>query len=127
MRLFARLVFACCLAASVVPAALAPDEAPATAAQRVVSFSSEEGLARPVCSGANVDFAGLANRFFATKLVLVDAKTTGADSRRDDVVVNYQRTKVGQTGGAHISPLGACDAESDSVLVPGGCILVQSR
>ena len=127
MRLFARLVFACCLAASVVPAALAPDEAPATAAQRVVSFSSEEGLARPVRSGAEVDFAGLVNRFLATKLVLVNDKTTGADIHRDDVVVNYQRTEAGQTGGAHISPLGACDAESDSVLVLDGCILVQSR
>jgi hypothetical protein len=33
------------------------------------------------------------------------------------VVVNYRREAVGQRGGAHISPLGAYDADSDSVLV----------
>jgi hypothetical protein len=32
-------------------------------------------------------------------------------------VVNYRRAELGQGGGAHISPLGAYDAESDSVLV----------
>ena len=35
----------------------------------------------------------------------------------DYVVVNYRREDVGQRGGGHISPLGAYDAESDSVLV----------
>ena len=35
----------------------------------------------------------------------------------DYVIVNYRRVEVGQTGGGHISPLGAFDAESDSVLV----------
>jgi hypothetical protein len=35
----------------------------------------------------------------------------------DYVIVNYRREDVGQRGGGHISPLGAYDAESDSVLV----------
>lgn len=35
----------------------------------------------------------------------------------DYVVVNYRREEVGQRGGGHISPLGAYDVESDSVLV----------
>jgi hypothetical protein len=227
MRLFARIVLAWCLALSAVPAALARDEAPATAAQTLVPFSSEEGLARLVRSTAKVDFPALANQFeaqsngafcgptttaivlntvrgrsadlprdrsrlrpedfqfapagfdpsvprftqdnvigkglktrsqvlgepvvingkqirdfgyqlrqldellrahdLATTLVVVDDKKTDADIRRDlaqnlqragdYVIVNYRRVEVGQTGGAHISPLGAFDAESDSVLV----------
>lgn len=62
-----------------------------------------------------------------TRLVIVDAQTAEADIRRDlvenlnragdVVIVNYQRAAVGQTGGGHISPLGAYDAISDSVLV----------
>ena len=35
----------------------------------------------------------------------------------DYVVVNYRREAVGQPGGAHISPLAAYDADSDSILV----------
>ena len=35
----------------------------------------------------------------------------------DYVIVNYRREAVGQTGGGHISPLGAYDAQSDSFLV----------
>lgn len=62
-----------------------------------------------------------------TRLVVVDDQKPDAEIRReladnlqrpgDYVVVNYRRAEVGQTGGAHISPLGAYDAESDSVLV----------
>jgi len=37
--------------------------------------------------------------------------------RGDYVIVGYKRKAVGQRGGGHISPLGAYDAESDSVLV----------
>lgn len=227
MRLFACLVFACCLAASVAPAALARDETPATAVQTLVPFSSEEGLARLVRSGAKVDFPALANQFepqsngafcgptttaivlntvrgrsadlprdrsrlrpedftfappgfdpsvprftqdnvigkglktrsqvlgepvvingkqtrdfgyqlrqldellrahqLVTRLVITDDKQADVDIRRDliqnlqrsgdYVIVNYRRVEVGQTGGGHISPLGAFDAESDSVLV----------
>jgi len=227
MRLFARVVLACCLAASLVPAALARDETPVTTAQALVPFSSEEGLARLVRSAAKVDFPALANQIeaqsngtfcgpttaaivlntvrgrsadlprdrsrlrpedfqyapagfdpsvprftqdnvidkglktrsqvlgepvvingkqtrdfgyqlrqldemlraheLATRLVIVDDKQADADIRRDlvqnlqrtgdYVIVNYRRVEVGQTGGGHISPLGAFDAESDSVLV----------
>jgi hypothetical protein len=63
----------------------------------------------------------------ATRLVVVDDKQPDTDIRRDltenlqragdYVIVNYRRNEVGQTGGGHISPLGAFDAESDSVLV----------
>lgn len=35
----------------------------------------------------------------------------------DYAIVTYKRADVGQTGGGHISPLGAYDAESDSFLV----------
>jgi hypothetical protein len=63
----------------------------------------------------------------ATRLVVVDDKKPKEEIRADlidnlkragdYVIVNYRRDKVGQRGGAHISPLGAYDAESDSVLV----------
>jgi hypothetical protein len=63
----------------------------------------------------------------ATRLVIVDATTAEADIRQDlvdnlrragdFVIVNYQREAVGQSGGGHISPLGAYDAATDSVLV----------
>lgn len=60
-------------------------------------------------------------------MVIVDAQTTEAAIRHDlidnlnragdVVIVNYQRTAVGQAGGGHISPLGAYDAVTDLVLV----------
>lgn len=63
----------------------------------------------------------------STRLVIVDDRTPEADIRRDlvdnlgrggdFVVVNYQRQAVGQAGGGHISPLGAYDAATDSVLI----------
>lgn len=62
-----------------------------------------------------------------TRLVVVDDKKSEEEIRADFVenltragdyvVVNYRRRDVGQQGGGHISPLGAYDAESDSVLV----------
>lgn len=63
----------------------------------------------------------------ATRLVVVDGQQPEKEIRADlaanlaqagdYVIVNYRRAEVGQRGGAHISPLGAYDAESDSVLV----------
>lgn len=63
----------------------------------------------------------------ATRLVVVDEAMPDATIRRelvdnlrrggDFVVVNYRRREVGQAGGGHISPLGAYDDETDSVLV----------
>ena len=62
-----------------------------------------------------------------TRLVVVDDKKSEEEVRADFtdnlkrvgdyVIVNYRREDVGQRGGGHISPLGAYDAESDSVLV----------
>jgi len=62
-----------------------------------------------------------------TRLVVVDDQKPEAEIRMDFVenlkrtgdyvVVNYRRADVGQSGGPHISPLAAYDAESDSVLV----------
>jgi hypothetical protein len=62
-----------------------------------------------------------------TRLVVVDDAKSETDIRADFVenlkragdyvIVNYRREDVGQRSGAHISPLGAYDAESDSVLV----------
>lgn len=62
-----------------------------------------------------------------TRLVVVDDGKSAEEIRADFaenlkrggdyVIVNYRREDVGQRGGGHISPLGAYDAESDSVLV----------
>jgi hypothetical protein len=63
----------------------------------------------------------------STKLVIVD-DTMSEENIRDDlietlkhpghyVIVNYLRGAVGQHGPAHISPLGAYDAGSDSLLI----------
>lgn len=62
-----------------------------------------------------------------TRMVVVDDALPDADIRTalaenlkragDYAVVNYRREQVGQSGGGHISPLGAYDAESDSFLV----------
>jgi Phytochelatin synthase len=62
-----------------------------------------------------------------TRLVVVDDGKSEEEIRADlaenlkragdYVVVNYRRKDVGQQGGGHISPLGAYDAESDSVLI----------
>jgi hypothetical protein len=63
----------------------------------------------------------------ATRAVVVDDAKPEAEIRADlianltqpdhYVVVNYRREAVGQSGGGHISPLGAYDAASDSFLV----------
>lgn len=62
-----------------------------------------------------------------TRLVIVDDQKPEAEiradlidnlQRRDDyVIVTYSRRAVGQAGGGHISPLGAYEATTDSVLV----------
>jgi len=63
----------------------------------------------------------------AVEVRVVDDRLDGATIRRelvknlstegDYVLVNYLRAGVGQPGGGHISPLGAYDAASDSILV----------
>jgi hypothetical protein len=74
------------------------------------------------------DLAGiLAAHGLATELRVADETLTDDTIRRelaanlaspdDYVLVNYFRPTVGQTGGGHISPLGAYDKVSDSFLV----------
>ncbi|WP_374400159.1 phytochelatin synthase family protein [Niveibacterium sp.] len=63
----------------------------------------------------------------STRLVIASDAVSDAQIRADladnlgragdYVIVNYRRDAVGQAGGAHISPLGAYDAASDSVLL----------
>jgi hypothetical protein len=65
MTIFVRIILAAFLAAAQVPAAFALDIAPAVASQGLVSFASEEGLARLSRSTAKVDFPALANQFEA--------------------------------------------------------------
>ena len=62
-----------------------------------------------------------------TRLVIVDDRKADAEIRDDlianmrragdYVIVNYKRSAVGQSGGAHLSPLGAYDSASDAFLV----------
>ncbi len=62
-----------------------------------------------------------------TRLIVVDDNKAMRDIRidlvrnlmhpRHFVIVGYRREAVGQSGGGHISPLGAYDARSDSFLV----------
>jgi len=69
----------------------------------------------------------LAAHGLATEVRVADDKLTDETIRReltanlaspdDYVLVNYFRPAVGQTGGGHISPLGAYDKASDSFLV----------
>jgi hypothetical protein len=69
----------------------------------------------------------LAAHGLATELRVADDKLDDATLRRelvanlstpdDYVLVNYFRPTLGQTGGGHISPLGAYDKTSDSFLV----------
>ena len=227
MVLLARIVIAVSLAVTLVPEALALDEAAPKIEQGLVAFASNEGLARLARADGKVDFPALANQFEAqsniafcgpttvaivlnavrgrspdlprdssrlrpedlqylrsgsdltvprytqdnvigkgqktraqvlgepvtvngkqirdpgyqlrqldellrahdlvTRLVVVDEKRSDDEIRSDlvenlnhsgdYVIVNYRREDIGQRGGGHISPLGAYDAASDSVLV----------
>jgi hypothetical protein len=227
MLVLARVAIVFLLATTLVPEALARDEAAPNPVQSLVAFTSDEGLARLARAQAKVDFPALANQFEAqsniafcgpttvaivlnavrgrsqdlprdrsrlraedlqylprgfdltiprftqdnviskgqktrsqvlgepvtvngkqisdggyqlrqldellrahdlvTRLVVVDDKKSEQEIRTDlvenlkragdYVIVNYRREDVGQRGGGHISPLGAYDAESDSVLV----------
>lgn len=227
MSLLARAVLLILLATTVGPHALAQDKATPVAAEALVVFNSDEGLARLARSTAKIDFPALANQFepqsniafcgpttaaivlnavrsgsrdlprdrrrlhpedvqyvpsgfdltvprftqeeviskgaktrsqvlgepvtidgkkvrdfgyqlrqldellsaheLVTRLVVVDDKKSEEEARADIVanlkragdyvIVNYRRETVGQRGGGHISPLGAYEAGSDSVLV----------
>jgi hypothetical protein len=69
----------------------------------------------------------LAAHGLSVEVRVADERLTGAAIREelarnlategDYVIVNYLRSEVGQPGGGHISPLGAYDAVTDSLLV----------
>jgi hypothetical protein len=78
MSLMSRISLAVLLACTLATAALARDEAPATATQGLVPFASSEGMARLARSTANVDFAGLANQYEAQSNSIFCGPTTAA-------------------------------------------------
>ncbi|HEV2716513.1 MAG TPA: phytochelatin synthase family protein [Terriglobales bacterium] len=63
MSLIARVAFAMLLMTAPLPSAWAQDNAPASVAQELLPFSSDEGLARLARSTAKIDFPALANQF----------------------------------------------------------------
>jgi Phytochelatin synthase len=60
-----RLALALCLLATQIPSTFAKEDVTARVAQGLVTFSSDEGLARLARSTAKVDFPALANQFEA--------------------------------------------------------------
>lgn len=59
-------------------------------------------------------------RFHGDQLSLLQWRTLlqrSLNDPEDRLLVNYQRSALGQTGGGHISPLAAYDAASDRVLI----------
>lgn len=87
MSLLTRLVLAVLLAATLATPVLARDEAPATDAQGLVTFASEDGLARLARSSAKIDFPALANQFEAQTNAMFCGPTTAA------IVLNAVRTR----------------------------------
>jgi len=72
------IALAVLLTALPLPSALALDTAPASVAQELVPFSSDEGLARLARSTAKVDFPALANQFEAQSNVAFCGPTSAA-------------------------------------------------
>lgn len=87
MPFLPRLGFMVLLAASLAVPVLARDEVPAAAAQGLVAFASEEGMARLARSPAKVDFPALANQFEAQSNSLFCGPTTAA------IVLNAVRAR----------------------------------
>ena len=87
MSLLARISLSVLLAATFAIPAVARDEAPAVAAQSLVAFASEDGLARLARSPAKVDFPALANQFEAQSNAMFCGPTTAA------IVLNAVRAR----------------------------------
>src|SRR4030066_231190 len=87
MPFLPRLGFMVFFAASLAVPVLARDEVPAAAAQGLVAFASEEGMARLARSPAKVDFPALANQFEAQSNSLFCGPTTAA------IVLNAVRAR----------------------------------
>ncbi len=78
MSLLVRVGLAMLLATALAPSAPARDEPASVAAQGLVAFTSDEGIARLARSTANVDFAALANQFEAQSNAAFCGPTTAA-------------------------------------------------
>jgi hypothetical protein len=78
MSLLVRIGLAVFLTVGSVIPAFARDEAPAAAAQGLVAFASDEGLARLARSPAKVDFPALANQYEAQTNAMFCGPTTAA-------------------------------------------------
>ena len=78
MSLLARVGLAVLLATSLVPQALAQDEAAPKLVPGLVAFASDEGIARLSRAVAKVDFAALANQFEAQSNAAFCGPTTAA-------------------------------------------------
>lgn len=87
MSLLTRLVFAVMLATTLAAPVFARDEAPASVAQGLVAFASDDGLARLARSSAKVDFPALANQFEAQTNAMFCGPTTAA------IVLNAARAR----------------------------------
>jgi hypothetical protein len=78
MSLIVRIGLTVMLAGCLAIPALARDEPPAAAVQRLVAFSSDEGMARLARSTAKADFAALANQYEAQSNSIFCGPTTAA-------------------------------------------------
>lgn len=78
MSLLARWTLAVLCSISLLPQALARDEAASASVQGNVAFASDEGLARLSRSAAKLDFAALANQFEAQSNAAFCGPTTAA-------------------------------------------------
>ena len=78
MSVLARVLLVALLATTVVPQAQARDEATPVSVQALVTFNSDEGLARLARATAKVDFPALANQFEAQSNVAFCGPTTAA-------------------------------------------------
>lgn len=87
MNFLIRIGFTVILAATLAGPALARDVAPVAAAQDLVAFASEEGLARLARSPAKIDFPVLANQFEAQSNYLFCGPTSAA------IVLNAVRAR----------------------------------
>jgi len=79
-----------------------------------------EGMTLAQLHGWSSDHGLVVRRFQGDQLSLEQFRRLlreGLKDPRDRLVVNYQRTGIGQKGGGHISPIAAYDSRSDSVLI----------
>jgi Phytochelatin synthase len=94
-----RLALALCLLATQIPTAFSKEGAAPSVAQGLVTFSSDEGLARLARSTAKVDFPAIANQFEAQSNAAFCGPTSAAivlntvRGRRDDLPHDRSRLR----------------------------------